>query len=306
MSRKFFSRLILIIALVLGFSVVARAEDVAVVYLGEGQEGIKSTLERGLQQILPQIKVQFISYQEPETKQIIQQYNLRFLPFVSLSKGIVDSANFINLVRSGTIEKTGNLLYISPQALKPYGLYIVGSQKLPHQLDIYTGSICPYGQPALRELINLISNENLDVSLQVRFITTFRDYGVDSLGGPEEIKEDIRQLIIQKDYPDKFFDYILARQVMSLEDTLTANGLVDPLATQAKEQEGLGMLSQDAQLTVAYNITSSPTFFWENQYLYFSWQDFKPVISRLLEAEQKKEEVEKEEPKKKKGWFFGR
>ena len=298
----------------LGVGVIAEAKTTALVYLGEGQEAIKQGLENSLKQAMPDIEVKFFAYQEPQTKQVIQKYNLRFLPFVSLDKGIIEDPNFITLIRRGSVDKLEDTFYIATEKLRPFGLFIVGNEKVSRQLDMYMVSLCRFGQPALRELINLIRHEGLAISLQVRFITTFRDYGVDSFGGPQEIKEDIRQLIIQKDYPEKFFNYILARQQMALADAYAAAEL-DSEAIEAKEQEAVVMLSQDAQLAASYGINSSPTFMWENQYLYFSWQAFKPVIMELVKEkrqeaskkqEERKEKQEEEKPEKKGWWRFGR
>ena len=280
-----------------------QAQDIsAVVFLGEGQDLVKPVLEKDLMQILPDSKVQFIDYSHPQTKQFIQQYSLRFLPFVVLSDNVVDNPNFMALVKEGIIEKAGNLFFISPQRLKSYGFYIIGSKEAPDTLELFTMSLDPRGQQALRDLINLIKNEQSDIPLHVRYVTTFREYGIDSAYGPQGIKEDIRQLIIQNDYPDKFFDYVLARQMMPVENAFSASGL-DPKKIEEKEQDGLEMLREDAQLAAAYGINSSPTFLWENQHLYFTWESFKPVILGLLEEQREQEKNKQGESFEKKSWW---
>lgn len=285
-------RKLLIVALILSTTLTAGAQESAIVYLGEGQEEIKPIMERDLKQLLPGIKVQFIGYQEPAAKLVIQQYNLRLLPFVFLSQGVINAPSFMPLVRDGTIDKIENLFYIPVEKLRSFGFHILGNEKLPHQLDIYTMSFEPNSQQALRELINLIRDKKADVSLRVRFVTLFRPYGIDSPRGPEEIKENIHQLIIQKNYPDKFFDYVLMRQEKSFADVLSATGLENSVI-EAKEQEGLTMLKEDAELAKTYGINSPPTFLWENQFLYFSWDRFKRVLLKVLE-EQKEPKREKD------------
>ncbi|MFH1678353.1 MAG: hypothetical protein ABH914_01900 [Candidatus Omnitrophota bacterium] len=292
---------------ILMFLNTAYAQGAAVVYLGEEQEALKPLLEKDLKQIFPGAAVEFIHYQDPQARQIIQQFNIRFLPFVFLNEGIINTPNFMALVKNGTIEKTGNLFHLSPQTLKPYGCYVIGSKKIPGQLDVYVMSFCPFWQQALRELFDFIRNEDSGISLNIRFITNFRDYGIDSPRGPQEIKEDVRQLIIQKDYPGKLLDYILARQEMPFEDAFSSVG-IDKAVIDAKEQEGLAMLNQDAQLSVFYGIDVSPAFLWENEHIYFSWQGFKPVLLEFArEQKEKKEEARKQEEQKtkpkKKGWF---
>lgn len=293
-----------IIAILISLTNTQAQDMVAIVFLGEGQDMISPILEKDLTKILPEAKVQFLDYDSPQSKQIIEQYNLRFLPFVVFSESVINNPNFMALVKEGIIEKAGNLFFVSPQRLKSYGFYIVGSEKSPNQLEIFTMSLDPRGQQALRELINLVKNEKLDIPLQVRYITTFREFGIDSAYGPQGIKEDIRQLIIQNDYPDKFLDYVLSRQVMPVEDALSTAG-IDSEEIKEKEEAGLAMLRQDAQLAAAYGITSSPVFLWENQHLYFTWESFKPVILGLLEdqrVEARKKE-EEENPKKNSWWM---
>jgi len=296
-----------IISILISFTNAQAQDMVAIVFLGEGQDIISPILEKDLTQILPETKIQFLDYDNPQSKQIIQQYNLRLLPFVVLSENIINNPNFMALVKEGIIEKAGNLFFISPQRLKSYGFYIVGNERSPDKLEMFTMSLDPHGQQALRELSNLIKNEELDIPLKVRFITRFREYGIDSAYGSEDIKEDIRQLVIQNDYPDKFLDYALARQVMFLEDALSASGLTLK-AVEEKEEAGLAMLSQDAQIAAAYGINSSPTFLWENQHLYYTWESFKPVILGLLEEQKKQEKNSSEEGNSSKNvwWRLGK
>ena len=291
-------RKLLIVGLILSATLTAGAQESAIVYLGEGQEELKPIMQGEIERLLPGIKVQFIGYQEPAAKLVIQQYNLRLLPFVFLSQGVINAPNFMPLVRDGTIDKLGNLFYIPLMKLSSFGFHILGNQKLPHQLDIYTMSFDPNSQQLLRQLIDLIRNKKADVSLRIRFITVFRPYGIDSPLGPEQIKENIHQLIIQKNYPDKFFDYVLMREGKSFADVLSAIGLEAP-AIEAKEEEGLAMLKEDAELARTYGINASPTFLWENQFLYFAWERFSPVLLKALE-EQEEPKTEKAETKPKK------
>ncbi|MCX5726929.1 MAG: hypothetical protein NT030_07160, partial [Candidatus Saganbacteria bacterium] len=129
-----------------------------------------------------------------------------------------------------------------------------------------------YGQQALKQLIGRIRNEGLKIDLKVRYITKFRKYGIDSLHGDDEIDEDIRQLIIQKYHPDKFSDYLLARQGSTFEKAAQISS-IDLNSFTDKQGEGRKLLEEDAERAKTLGISASPTFLFEGRYIFFSLDD---------------------------------
>jgi len=154
-----------IITILISFSNAQAQDNVAIVFMGESQDSVKPLLENDLMKILPDSKVEFVDFNHPQAQQFVQQYSLRYLPFVVLSDNVTNNPNFMTLVKEGIIEKAGNLFFISPQRLKSYGFYLIGSKRDPDKLELFTMSLEPRGQQALRELINLIKNENQEIRI---------------------------------------------------------------------------------------------------------------------------------------------
>jgi hypothetical protein len=121
------------------------------------------------------------------------------------------------------------------------------------------------------------------VKVKFRYITVFREFGIDSEGGPEEIKQDIRQILIQKYYPDKFWDYLdKFRQRKKIEDICQELNInADEL--ESRFDEGMALLKEDFGLCEQLSIRDSPQFLWENQILIPFIDLLKEFISKRVE-----------------------
>jgi hypothetical protein len=78
-------------------------------------------------------------------------------------------------------------------------------------VELFVMSFCPYGLRAENNILPVVRLLNNSIDFKIRYIvqvagTTIND--VQSLHGINEAKEDARQLIIMRDYPAKFYDYI--------------------------------------------------------------------------------------------------
>lgn len=79
-------------------------------------------------------------------------------------------------------------------------------------VELFVMSFCPYGVKAENNILPVVKLLGSAIDFKIRYIvqvagTTIND--VQSLHGINEAKEDARQLIIMRDYPAKFYDYIL-------------------------------------------------------------------------------------------------
>lgn len=84
----------------------------------------------------------------------------------------------------------------------------------------------------------------------------------------------------------------MMRQEKPFEDVVSAIGLTSS-AIEAKEQECLKMLEENAKSAKTYGINSSYAFLWENKFIQFSWDHFEPVLLRAREQKPSKEKDEK-------------
>jgi glutaredoxin len=145
-------------------------------------------------------------------------------------------------------------------------------------VDLYVMAFCPYGtqaENAMKPVVNLLG---MKADIRLRYITTVRGSTVDSvqsLHGLPEAQEDLRQVCIQKNYPQKFWDYIesfnarcypLSQNPASLDacrrNTTASLGIATAaIETCATGSEGLGMLIKDETDANQNGATGSPTLF---------------------------------------------
>jgi hypothetical protein len=142
--------------------------------------------------------------------------------------------------------------------------------------DLYVMGVCPYGtqaETAMRPVVDLLGTK---ADISVRYITTVNGNTVDtvdSLHGPAEAKEDLRQLCIMRSYPAKYWNYLAGFneqcypvwQNASLLDTCRKNvttslgidlSAIDTCATSA---DSIALLRQDEVAAESNGATASPT-----------------------------------------------
>jgi hypothetical protein len=139
-------------------------------------------------------------------------------------------------------------------------------------------AFCPYGTQAesvMKPVVNLLGTK---ADIRLRYITTVRGSTVDSvqsLHGLPEAQEDLRQVCIQKYYPQKFWDYLesfnarcypLSQNTTSLNacwrNTTTSLGIdTAAIETCSTGSDGLGMLTEDEMNANQNGATASPTLF---------------------------------------------
>ena len=85
-------------------------------------------------------------------------------------------------------------------------------------LEFFVMSYCPYGVQVEEKLIPIVKKFGDDINFKLQFIAQENPEPASqditpflSLHGYPEIAENIRQLLIEQEYPDKYLDYILCR-----------------------------------------------------------------------------------------------
>jgi hypothetical protein len=145
-------------------------------------------------------------------------------------------------------------------------------------VDLYVMAFCPYGtqaESAMKPVVNLLGSK---ADIRLLYIATVQGSTVDSvqsLHGLPEAQEDLRQLCIQKNYPQKFWDYLesfntrcysLSQNSSSLNacwrNTTAGLGMdTAAIETCATGSDGLGMLMEDEKNANQDGATASPTLF---------------------------------------------
>jgi hypothetical protein len=143
-------------------------------------------------------------------------------------------------------------------------------------VELFVMSFCPYGVKAESNILPVIELLKNKIDFKIRFIVsvagdTIND--VNSLHGINEAKEDARQLIIMKYYPDKYYSYLkefdancypVASDSAKLETCWKATagkyGIdANKIETAAYGQEGIALLKTEEAETVKYKASGSPT-----------------------------------------------
>ena len=143
-------------------------------------------------------------------------------------------------------------------------------------VDLYVMAFCPYGTQAESAMQPVVDLMGTKARITVRYIASVQGTTVgtvSSLHGPSEAIEDLRQLCIARDAPQKLWPYLTAFnrdcypnwQNATLLDacrmkTLQGLGInAQGIETCANGAAGLGLLSADENLSNANNVQASPT-----------------------------------------------
>lgn len=144
------------------------------------------------------------------------------------------------------------------------------------KLELYVMSFCPYGVQAEEALSPVVKLLGSKADIQVKFIVnltgeTTADVG--SLHGAGEAAEDLRQVCINKLYPDKYWSYLGLINAAYSSGQVNASTAADKwsaFATQAGidtklveacvQADAMAIIKQHNADSTAYGVSGSPTF----------------------------------------------
>ena len=143
-------------------------------------------------------------------------------------------------------------------------------------VDLYVMSFCPYGTQAEQGMVPVEQLLGSKADFRIRFITTVSGTTIDSvssLHGPEEAREDLRQVCIQANDPAHFWGYLSSFDDLcyplrgnssalgSCRLNVTATSGVDTtgIGTCISGAGGIALLKTDAEDAAGNGATASPT-----------------------------------------------
>lgn len=142
----------------------------------------------------------------------------------------------------------------------------------PKVMDLFVMSQCPYGVMAENRIIQAKKDGKLadDKNIRVRYVVSYNEKdGFSSLHGSGEWEEDIRQLLIAKYYPSKFWKYLEIRnkdyRSSRWDKAMEEAGVNVKKIMKKFDTEGVELLKQEAKYASEYGINASPSFVWEGQ-----------------------------------------
>ena len=139
-------------------------------------------------------------------------------------------------------------------------------------MDLFVMSQCPYGVRAEDFIIKAKKDGTFPANktVRVRYIVDYSpERGFNSLHGSGEWEEDVRQLLIAKYYPEKFWkyleirnkDYRSSRWDKAMEDA----GINVKKIMKKFDTEGLELLKEEAKYSKEFGISASPSIIWEGK-----------------------------------------
>jgi|TARA_Y100000310_G_scaffold329278_1_gene398807 hypothetical protein len=135
-------------------------------------------------------------------------------------------------------------------------------------LDLFVMSQCPYGTMAEDLVMPIVEDFGSDVNFNLYFIANPAGDGFSSLHGQPEVDEDMRQLYIIKNNPEKFFDYLecfnpdYRNPEASFEACADELGLdADAITSFIESDEGKALFAENIQKSTELGIGGSPTFY---------------------------------------------
>ena len=165
------------------------------------------------------------------------------------------------------------------------------AQQKPINIDLFVMSQCPYGVLAENSMIELRKEFKEAIQINLYFIAQEEKGEFRSLHGEQEVEEDIRQLVILKYWPDKFWDYLRIRNTNYFTPAwqsaaLTAGLDIEKLNKLTISQEAKDLFRKNIQKAEELKVMSSPTIYINNE-LYSSGlglPSLKLAICKRLKA----------------------
>lgn len=134
-------------------------------------------------------------------------------------------------------------------------------------IDLYLMSDCPYGLPALKDLLQLQEYFHT-IELNIWFIGDIKaDGNLKSLGGEKEIHDEMLWLAVKNQYPKlwEHFIYLIASENMSLFQALSALEIDTAIINAWVREKGKRELSNHYLRSMRLKVNASPTMFINNQ-----------------------------------------
>lgn len=137
-------------------------------------------------------------------------------------------------------------------------------------LELFVMSYCPFGIQAEESIIPIVKKFGDEIDFKLQFIAEEKDelssqYMTPfiSLHGYPEVAENIRQLLIAKEYPERYLDYILCRGKKlnkSWEDCAKKKGIdVEKIQRLFDTPEAEQLLRESIKRSAELGIKASPT-----------------------------------------------
>ncbi len=130
-------------------------------------------------------------------------------------------------------------------------------------LEAYVVSKCPYGLQMQRVLADIVKNiPSLEQNIEVKYIGAVSNGKITAMHGDAEAEENLRQICIREEQPDKYFKYISCHIKKGDTSACEAEaGIAEKKlsACVSDANKGISYAEKDFELDRKYQIRGSPT-----------------------------------------------
>ncbi|MBU1118588.1 thioredoxin family protein [Patescibacteria group bacterium] len=236
------------------------------------------------------LTVTTVDLDSDEGKEIIEKYKVRALPLFIFDEDVTKSRAFETYTQSELITKVSDddPHYILTQS---EGRKLFTRPVEENTLHVFVNAHNPLSVALEKELIErkraleAAGEESFNLSIHHVLLVEEDDEGnvhmiMETPGGIPEIEESVRQIVIEKYYPDKYYDYLLKRaENLERDHEEIMNELgIDPNQVElAAKNEGEALMRENAVLAFDLQVSSLPVFLWENQVIVLSVLDLQKI-----------------------------
>jgi thioredoxin 1 len=136
-------------------------------------------------------------------------------------------------------------------------------------LEAFVVSQCPFGLQMQRIMAEIVSKSpQAKDYLKVRYIGSISNDTITSMHGDEEAQENLRQICIREEQPDKYWDYVSCYMIEGKSAGCLNSSSLDKGKLSACVEDssrGLTYAQKDFDLANKFNVTGSPTLTLNNE-----------------------------------------
>ena len=192
-----------------------------------------------------------------------------FLPLYLIKKTPAVRTKFERHLQHGYVQETADFIVLANQTR--WGVYTRKPVR-KDVMDLFVMTQCPFGVRAENVVIQAMKNGKLpaDKTLRLHYIVDYDPVrGFNSMHGSSEWEEAVRQLLIAKYYPQKFWKYLEIRNKdyrSSRWDKAMKQAGIDTKKIMKKfDSEGLELLKAEAAYANEFGVSASPSVVWEGR-----------------------------------------
>ena len=229
-----------------------------------------------------------MNVREKESSQTVKKYKISAYPtllffdegiLVNRIKGNISKSDLLaaikDLVPDLDVSKVKIVQAAAPTKVSPEPMLTPGqacaneTKSDKPLLEAFIVSRCPFGLQMQRIMAETISKlPQARDYLMVRYIGSVSNNTITSMHGDEEAQENLRQICIREEQPDRYWDYVSCYMIEGKSIECLKSSSVDESKLNAcmnDSSRGLAYAQKDFDLADKFNITGSPTLTLNNK-----------------------------------------